>query len=56
MLGEFRGSSLGRKYLDRRYLLSDHLRIMAGFDFERAVVGPQVDRVGDARNAPLVHL
>ena len=25
------------------YLLSDHVRVMAGFDFEGTVVGPQIN-------------
>lgn len=36
------------------YLLSDHVRIVTGLDFEGAIVGPEVDRVGDAGHSSLV--
>lgn len=39
-----------------QYLLSDHVGIVAGFDFEGAVVGPEVNRVRDTRNTSLVDL
>lgn len=38
------------------YLLSDHIWIMAGFDLERAIVGPQVDRGCYARDSPFEDL
>ena len=37
-------------------LLSDHVGIVAGFDFEAAVLGPQIDGVGDTGDAPFVNL
>lgn len=36
------------------YLLSDEMRVMGGLHLERAVVCPEVDRVGDAGAASLV--
>ena len=38
-----------------RYLLSDDIHVMTGLDLEIAVVRPQVYRVGDAGNTPLIH-
>lgn len=37
-------------------LLSDHVRIMASFDFERTKIRPQVDGVSYASYATLVDL
>lgn len=37
-------------------LLSDDIRIMARFDFEAAVVGPQVNRYADASDTALIDL
>lgn len=39
-----------------QYLLSDHVGIMAGFDFEGAVVGPQVNGIRNTGNTSLVDL
>lgn len=41
---------------DYRYLLSDHVGIMAGLGFECTVLCPEIDRGCDAGNATLVDL
>ena len=38
------------------YLLSDELWVMGGLHLEGAVIGPQVDRIRDARATAFVHL
>ena len=38
------------------YLLSYHLRIVARFNFEGAVVRPEIHGIGDAGNASLIDL
>ena len=38
------------------YLLSDDVGIMAGLDFEGAVIRPQIDRIGDAGNTSFIDL
>lgn len=38
------------------YLLSDHVGVVTGLDFEGAVVCPEVDRVGDTSNTPFIDL
>ena len=38
------------------YLLSDHVWVMAGFDFEGAVVGPQINRICDTGHTALIDL
>jgi hypothetical protein len=38
------------------YLLSNDIGIVACFDFEGAVAGPEIDRVCDASNTTLVDL
>ena len=50
----FRG--YGKESAAVLYLLSDHVRVMTGFDFERAVVHPEVNRVGNASHTPFVYL
>ena len=37
------------------YLLSDEMRDMGSLHFEGAVIGPEVNRVGDTGASPLVH-
>jgi hypothetical protein len=46
---------MGRKSV-HVYLLSDHIWIMARFDFERAIVRPQIHRVRDAGYAAFENL
>lgn len=38
------------------YLLSNDVGVVRGFGLEGAVVGPQIDRRGDASNASLIDL
>lgn len=38
------------------YLLSDHISVVGGFGFESAVICPEVDRGGNARDASFVDL
>ena len=38
------------------YSLSDHVRIVASFNLESTVIGPEIDGVGDTRDASLVDL
>ena len=38
------------------YLLSDHIGVMAGLDFEGTIICPQVNGIGDACYASLVYL
>ena len=38
------------------YLLSDHIGVMAGLDFEGAIICPQVNGIGDACYTSLVYL
>ena len=38
------------------YLLSDHIGVVAGLDFEGAIVGPQVNGIGDACYASFIYL
>ena len=38
------------------YLLSDHIRVMAGLDFEGAIVCPEVNRICDACYTSFVYL
>lgn len=45
---------MGRK-LDFLYLLSDHIRVVAGFNFEGAVVCPEVNGIRDAGYSSLVN-
>jgi hypothetical protein len=39
-----------------QYLLSDNLGVVCRLHFERAVAGPQVDRVGYRRTASFINL
>jgi hypothetical protein len=39
-----------------QYLLSNNVGIVACFDFEGAVVGPKIYRVGDTSDTTLIHL
>lgn len=38
------------------YLLSDHIGVVAGLDFEGAIVGPQVNGIGDACYTSFIYL
>jgi hypothetical protein len=40
----------------RRYLLSNDIRIVTGFDLESTVLRPKVDRIGNASDTPLIDL
>jgi hypothetical protein len=46
----------GEKPAALLYLLSNDVGIVGGFSFEGAVVGPEIDRGGDARDTTLVDL
>jgi hypothetical protein len=45
-----------RKMGARRYLLSNDIRIVTGFDLESTVLRPKVDRIGNASDTPLIDL
>lgn len=50
------GYGQGRENILSGCLLSNHICVMAGLNFEGAVVGPEIDGIPDAGDAALVHL
>jgi hypothetical protein len=64
MEGGYRGRNSRSQYCvhlrcriaDNSNLLSDDIGIVAGFDFEGTVVGPEIDGDSDACDTPLIDL